>query len=243
MNHFEYFDKFLGLKIIRLEDELSKIPDVKKWNTKQGIVYHDKVRKTHSGNSEIGGIMSNEYLRRTLLINEINELRVYWKELHDKEFTRSDYNYVLRPIDTRLQQIFGNYEDFIEEANTHENKVHILSDGKDFDSKSEAIMGEAYKNLHIPYKVHVPIVLPDGQKATVDSVMYFPELGIYKFHEHFVMIGDPNYNLTAIKKYRMYIENGLLPTRDILFTYESKKNPASPEFLELSLKTFISTNI
>jgi len=244
MNQFYGMDKFLGLKIIRLEDELSKLPVVHKWATKNGIYYKDSVRKKHKSGTKIGTLMASDHYRREALLSEIRTLRAYWKENHNNyEFERELFSFKANTHAKRLESVFGSFDKFEEEPNTFENANIIKNNGREYDSKTEMVMGQLYEELHITCKFHVPIILPNGEKVSVDAVPYIPEIGTYLFHEHFGMIGDIGYTGKNIKKFKSYIDSGFLPHRDVLFTYENRQNPADIEYLRESIKAFILSNL
>ncbi|MCQ2516039.1 MAG: hypothetical protein MJ094_04170 [Saccharofermentans sp.] len=239
MNSFYGMEKLLGLKIMRLEDELSRIPDIKKWNTKNGIVYKDSTRKMRRATSKLGTQMAIEYEHRKQLITEIQELRGYWKEIHNSEFNRKTFHYKPKPADRTLERMFGRFEDMVEEPNTFENKKHHWVEDKDLDSKTEADITRICNSLHIKQKVHVRIVFPDGFIWVVDSVMYIEECGTMIFHEHFGRTGDENYDDKTLTKMRHVFRHGLMPGKHFLFTYEGYNHPSSVEQLQRDIKSII----
>lgn len=241
MNQFVGLENFLGLKIIRLENELSQLSDVRKWNTSRGIKYIDDHNRMHRANSNLGLQMAAEYERRVALTTEINELRFYWKDIYHSEFNRNQFHYKPKPQRPRLMNLFGSFESLIEEPNTYENKIHHMHNGKDFDSKSEMIISEIMKSLHIEQKIHVPLIFPNGQKITIDSVINIQEANTYKLHEHFGMIGKEKYNEYMLFKNRLIIQNKLIPDFDILYTYEGEEVPSTYEYLEKRIKSFINS--
>jgi hypothetical protein len=58
-----------------------------------------------------------------------------------------------------------------------------------------------------------------------DFVIYIRELDCCKFHEHLGMLNFVNYLKTTKNKYVMYIDAGLIPDIDILFTYDTDDLP------------------
>ncbi len=243
MNQFYGMDKFLGLKIIRLEDELSLIPNVKMWNTKLGIMYSDNKRQRHLGTSKLGMLMAADYAKRIELINEIKELRFYWFDNHGYEFNRSEFKYKPRRGVNCLEQYFGKFEDMIEQPNTYEDKIHHYEEGKDYDSKAEREIGEICKALHIEQKIHVPLTFPNGQSVVMDSVMNIPEAYVYRFHEHFGGLDIPFYEEKMFTKLRSTIQSGFVPDREILYTYENRNHPSTRAYLEGKIKDFINSVI
>lgn len=58
-----------------------------------------------------------------------------------------------------------------------------------------------------------------------DFVIYIRELDCCKFHEHIGMMSLVSYLRSTKNKYLMYIEAGLIPDFDILFTYDTEEIP------------------
>lgn len=97
-------------------------------------------------------------------------------------------------------------------------------------SKSEVIIANIlykYKE-HILYKYERPLeVIADGRIKTIypDFTIFILETGEIKYWEHAGRMDDPAYASEFVKKVNLYIQNGLLPGRDIIFSFESYSNP------------------
>ena len=97
-------------------------------------------------------------------------------------------------------------------------------------SKSEVIIANIlhkYKE-QILYKYERPLeLLVDGRVKTIypDFTIFILETGEIKYWEHAGRMDDPAYASEFVKKVNLYIQNGLLPGRDIIFSFESYSNP------------------
>ena len=97
-------------------------------------------------------------------------------------------------------------------------------------SKSEVIIANIlykYKE-HILYKYERPLeVIADGRGKTIypDFTIFNLETGEIKYWEHAGRLDDPAYASEFVKKVNLYVQNGLFPGRDVLFSFESYSNP------------------
>ena len=111
-----------------------------------------------------------------------------------------------------------------------ENLKFETEQGEFVRSKSEVIIANIlYQHQEdILYKYERPLsVVVDGRKKTI-----YPDFTILNIHtgkvmywEHAGRMDDPSYANDFVKKANIYINNNLLPGRDVVFTYETLENP------------------
>ena len=106
-----------------------------------------------------------------------------------------------------------------------ESKKYFFN-GIYYRSVAEKEIAEFYTVNGIPFK-YEPEVWISGMNKPIypDFVIYIKELDCCKFHEHLGMLNFVNYLKTTKNKYVMYIDAGLIPDIDILFTYDTDDLP------------------
>ena len=93
-------------------------------------------------------------------------------------------------------------------------------------SVAEKDIAEFYTINNIPFK-YEPEIWISGMNKPIhpDFVIYIKEIDCCKFHEHIGMMSHVQYLRTTRNKYLMYIDAGLIPDQDILFTYDTADQP------------------
>ena len=59
------------------------------------------------------------------------------------------------------------------------------------------------------------------------------------YWEHLGMMDDPNYVDMAIKKINTYEQNGILLGKNLILTYETKKNPLNSKTIKLIIQHYL----
>lgn len=103
--------------------------------------------------------------------------------------------------------------------------------GKMLRSKSEAIIDRLLYQNRIPFHYEEKLVL-GGITLYPDFVIRHPVTGAYYYWEHFGMMDDPEYISHACQKIKLYCENGILPSVNLITTFETKEHPLSIEKVE-----------
>ncbi|MGN0432084.1 MAG: ATPase [Lachnospiraceae bacterium] len=103
--------------------------------------------------------------------------------------------------------------------------------GKMLRSKSEAIIDRLLYQNKIPFHYEEKLVL-GGITIYPDFVIRHPVTGEYYYWEHFGMMDDAEYINHACQKIKLYCENGILPSVNLITTYETKEHPLSIEKVE-----------
>lgn len=85
---------------------------------------------------------------------------------------------------------------------------------------------QIYETLHQErQKLITPIWLPDDEYI--------------KVWEHLGMMDDPNYVDMAIKKINTYEQNDILLGKNLILTYETKKNPLNSKTIKLIIQHYL----
>ena len=103
------------------------------------------------------------------------------------------------------------------------------SHGEMVRSKSELIIADALaKEEMLLYKYERPLqVNHQGKRITIhpDFTVFHKKTGRIVCWEHAGIMDDPEYGADFVGKHNIYLENGLFPGRDVIFTYESAEHP------------------
>lgn len=142
-----------------------------------------------------------------------------------KELLKSSFN----PLSKELQE-WANapYQKNEKHPENLKNKTYS---GQNVRSKSEALIDMfLYKNK-IPFRYEC--LLQIGSIATYpDFTIRHPKTGELFYWEHFGMMDNPDYCKNVLSKLQFYISNGIIPTIQLITTYETKENPLSAETVE-----------
>lgn len=111
-----------------------------------------------------------------------------------------------------------------------ENLKYETIRGEMVRSKSELIIANIlnqYQN-EIVYKYECPLeVIIGGEKRIIypDFTILNLRSGKITYLEHAGKMDEPRYANDFVKKVNTYHENGMIPGRDVIFTYETQNNP------------------
>lgn len=95
-------------------------------------------------------------------------------------------------------------------------------------SKSEALIDMLLHINHIPFRYECALVLGS---ATIypDFTIRHPKTGETYYWEHFGLMDSPPYCRSVSDKLILYFTHGIIPTINLITTYETKENPLSTE--------------
>ena len=109
-----------------------------------------------------------------------------------------------------------------------ENLIHKSISGNVLRSKSEALIDVMLFTHHIPYRYEEVIRLGNKSVAPDFTIMHPKTKEIY-YWEHFGMMDDPAYVKKACEKIQHYSLNGIIPSKQLIITYETKEYPLNPQ--------------
>ena len=125
-----------------------------------------------------------------------------------------------------------------EKSNKHEENLVIKgTQGRMLRSKSEAIIDMMLYKNKIPFRYEEKLVL-DGITFYPDFVIRHPVTGEFYYWEHFGMMDEEEYINHAYEKLKIYCKNGIIPSINLIITYESKEHPLSAEKVELMIQEY-----
>ncbi len=118
-----------------------------------------------------------------------------------------------------------------------EQLVHRTSSGIFVRSKSEAIIVMLLHMYRIPFRYECELELGE---ITVfpDFTIRHPKTGQYFYWEHFGMMDNPVYSTKMLSKLQYYISNDIIPSIQLITTYETREHPLDSEVVEMLIKHY-----
>lgn len=98
-------------------------------------------------------------------------------------------------------------------------------------SKSEVIIDMFLRINHIPFRYECALELGEITLFP-DFTVRHPHTGKLYYWEHFGLMDNPNYYHTVFSKLELYTSYGIIPSIQLITTFETKEHPLSPETVE-----------
>lgn len=73
-----------------------------------------------------------------------------------------------------------------------------------------------------------------------DFTLRHPRTGDTYYWEHFGLMDNPAYCRTMANKLELYTKNGIIPSINLITTYETDNHPLSPETINRTIETYFS---
>ena len=93
-----------------------------------------------------------------------------------------------------------------------------------------------YKN-NIPFRYEDKLLL-DGIEVYPDFTVRHPVTGKITYWEHFGLMDDDVYRKNACSKIQLYCDNGIIPSVNLITTYETKQHPLDIDHVEAIIKEY-----
>ena len=121
----------------------------------------------------------------------------------------------------------------------------LTARGERVRSKSEVIIADTLFRHKIPYRYEYPLQV-HRTSGSGDTITLHPDFLCLNtrtrtelYWEHFGLMDDPTYSKNTAGKLRLYIENGILPGRNLIITMETKTEPPTAQVLEKLIAEFL----
>ncbi len=176
-------------------------------------------------------------LQAHYLLQEIHSLEHYLKHHktdHSAELlTAPEYQELLTSYFTPASQAFLTWMSAPYERNQQypEQLIHKASSGIMVRSKSEAIIDMLLHINQIPFRYECKLQL-DETTLYPDFTLQHPSTGKLYYWEHFGMMDNPGYCRSASAKLQLYFSHGIVPSINLITTYETKDTPLDIEIVE-----------
>ncbi len=144
-----------------------------------------------------------------------------------------EYQELLSPCFTPLSAELADWAQSSFKSNSHypEQLLHKTLSGHTVRSKSESLIDTLLFLKKIPFRYESALALGDVIFYP-DFTIRHPETGAYYYWEHFGLMDDPAYAKNAAGKLQLYFSNGIIPTINLITTYETKEHPFNSEIVE-----------
>lgn len=118
-----------------------------------------------------------------------------------------------------------------------EQLIHKTVSGEMVRSKSESMISLQLFARKIPFRYECALQLGDTTLYP-DFTILHPETGELYYWEHFGMMDEPYYYQKTFPKLQLYASYGILPSINLITTYETKKHPLSSEVIEKMIEHY-----
>ena len=118
-----------------------------------------------------------------------------------------------------------------------ENLVHKTISGEYVRSKSEVLIATVLHMNNIPFRYECPLTL-NGRVVYPDFTIRHPKTGELFYWEHFGKMDDFTYRQKTWWKMEHYTSCGILPTKQLILTYETAEYPLSITQVEQIVKNY-----
>ncbi len=158
----------------------------------------------------------------------------------DKMLTQMpEYQELLKPYFKVLSEELYEWQ---KSSDNHSKKYpeqlkHKTASGNIVRSKSEVLIDMALYKHKIPFQYEAPLYLGD-EIFYPDFTIRHPHTGEVFYWEHFGKMDDKKYATNAGAKLRFYIEHGIVPSVQLITTYETLEKPLSLEMVENVIKEY-----
>lgn len=93
-------------------------------------------------------------------------------------------------------------------------------------SKSEALIDMFLYTNHIPFRYECALEFENENFVIYpDFTIRHPQTGKIFYWEHFGRADDPQYADNMLKKIKLYISHGIIPSHQLITTFETKEQP------------------
>lgn len=104
-------------------------------------------------------------------------------------------------------------------------------------SKSESMIDYILCKYQIPFRYECALLL-GNKKIYPDFTILHPQTGKTYYWEHFGMMDEIRYVESYNAKMKLYTTNGIIPSIQLIITYETKEKPLSFEIVEMLAKQY-----
>ena len=106
-----------------------------------------------------------------------------------------------------------------------QSAVYLTENGEYVRSKSELNIANLLLKAGIPYKYECPLKLQNGNLVYPDFTVLEVKSRRVLYWEHRGMMDDREYSKNAVKKMKIYMQNGIFVGKNLIITEETSNNP------------------
>ena len=239
--------KSLKIKIDTIQKQLKQMPkgeiqcvqdgEFQRWYLKESgkRIYISKKKRTLAEK-----LAEKKYLSTLLKSLKQEKIAIEFYLRHHKanqaeQFLKqtSPYYQLLLPFFNLSNENYKKWKNEEYERNLKypEQLIYKASSGNCVRSKSEMMIDMFLHINKIPFRYEC--ALQFGELVIYpDFTVKHPETGETYYWEHFGMMDDPNYCKNTFMKLQIYTSNGIIPTVNLIMTFETKEHPLSTDIIE-----------
>lgn len=161
--------------------------------------------------------------------------RRYAEQLAAKKYLSSLYEELMQEY---LAELYNwMHAPYDSNNNFPEQQIHKTLSGNMVRSKSEALIDMALFTNKIPFRYEC--VLHLGEAVIYpDFTIRHPKTGVIFYWEHFGLMDDPIYCKNACTKLHLYATHNIIPTHQLITTYETKAKPLTSDVIEHIIRNY-----
>lgn len=233
--------KRLEKKLKEIQEDLSSLPEGKlicarngkgvKWYHSDGKI-RTLIKKKNRSYAEQLAIKKYLMTLSEELISEIRAIDFYLRHHHSSHDSLSlltekpGYRELLSPYFKTLsdEQYTWSSADYNRNTKYLEHLKHRASSGNMVRSKSEVLIDHILTTHKIPFRYECELNL-NGTIIYPDFTILHPRTNKLFYWEHFGMMDDEGYNKNVGSKLQLYISHDIIPTINLITTYETISTP------------------
>lgn len=245
--------KFLNNEIQKLDTKISSLPDGKLFARANGD-YYKYYSKTGTETTYI--TKDNMQLAKDLALKQqlILEREILYVKRHSLEIINditkdSEANYLAFITNPKFKNLLlSNHSNsklawqnapYVSNPNYPEQLTFKCPSGQMVRSKSEVFIDMVLNKYAIPYRYECELLI-NNQSIFPDFTLLNPKTNSVLYWEHFGLMDNNNYASNAFSKLRHYYENGIIPGKNLITTFETKSHPFSSRDAEAAI-SFLMT--
>ncbi len=120
-----------------------------------------------------------------------------------------------------------------------ERLVHKTSFGLRVRSKSESLIATLLHTKGIPFRYECALQL-GAVVVYPDFTILHPVTGKIFYYEHFGMMDNPDYRAKTHSKLQIYTSHGIIPTINLITSFETMDNPLDMDMVEAMIDYYFS---
>lgn len=142
-----------------------------------------------------------------------------------------------KPVDEAMEQ--WSNEPYEKNPKYPEDLIHQSTSGNYVRSKSESLIDTMLYMKGIPFRYECALELGDTI-IYPDFTIRHPKTGKLYYWEHFGRMDKTDYAQNAFSKQRLYAAHGIIPSHQLITTYETKEKPLSSSEIEKVIEYYFS---
>lgn len=241
----------INAQIINITDKLTELPPGKLICSRNGNTYkyYQNINNEYHYIYKKDRALVKELALKNYLQLQLQDLKhhkeyILFKQKYSGKYTNKATLLLSKPPYTELlADYFKPYSsDAIEwmskdcepSPNHPENLVHKSISGNTLRSKSEVLIDMLLFNYGIAYRYECALQL-SNTTIYPDFTINHPKSNIIYYWEHCGMIDNSSYYNDFTRKLKLYIDNNIIPTHNLILTYETKDNPLTTDTIEKTI--------